>query len=98
MHSKPKIIDHLTCYHCGEDCADDHIHIQKKNFCCEGCKMVYEIINQKGLCTYYDIEKNPSIAQKVKIREGKFAFLDDKAVEAKLVHFSDEKQKHVIFY
>ena len=98
MHSKTKIAEHLTCYHCGEDCVDDHIHIQEKNFCCEGCKMVYEIINQNGLCTYYDIEKNPGIAQKVKIREGKFAFLDDKAVEAKLVHFSDEKQKHVIFY
>ncbi|HXU27581.1 MAG TPA: heavy metal translocating P-type ATPase metal-binding domain-containing protein [Bacteroidia bacterium] len=93
-----KIGQKKVCYHCGEDCANDHIHIQEKNFCCEGCKMVYEIINQNGLCTYYDIEKNPGIAQKVKIREGKFAFLDDKAVEAKLVHFSDEKQKHVIFY
>jgi site-specific DNA recombinase len=88
MHSKTEIAEHLTCYHCGEDCADDHIHIQEKYFCCEGCKMVYEIINQNGLCTYYEIKKNPGIAQKVKIREGKFAFLDDKAVEAKLVHFS----------
>ena len=98
MSAKNKIANHLTCYHCGEDCTDDHIHIQEKKFCCEGCKIVFEIINQNGLCTYYDIEKNPGIAQKVKIREGKFAFLDDKTVEAKLVHFSDEKQKHVVFY
>ena len=98
MSAKNKIAKHLTCYHCGEDCTDDHIHIQEKKFCCEGCKIVFEIINQNGLCTYYDIEKNPGIAQKVKIREGKFAFLDDKTVEAKLVHFSDEKQKHVVFY
>ncbi|MEO8761269.1 MAG: heavy metal translocating P-type ATPase metal-binding domain-containing protein, partial [Bacteroidia bacterium] len=39
-------VEKLVCYHCGEDCADDHIHIKEKNFCCEGCKMVYEIINQ----------------------------------------------------
>ena len=98
MHSETKITEHLTCYHCGEDCADDDIHIQDKHFCCTGCKTVYEILNQNNLCEYYDITKNPGIAQKTKIREGKFAFLDDKSVEAKLVHFSDEKQKHIVFY
>ena len=60
--------------------------------------MVYEILNQNNLCQYYDITQAPGLTQKTKIREGKFAFLDDVSVEAKLVHFSDQKQKHVIFY
>ena len=88
----------ISCYHCGEDCADDAIIIQDKHFCCTGCKTVYEILNQNNLCQYYDIAQAPGITQRTKIREGKFAFLDDKTVEAKLVHFSDEKQKHVLFY
>ncbi len=98
ISAENRTTESIACYHCGEDCLDDYIHIQEKKFCCTGCKTVYEILNQNGLCTYYDIEKNPGIAQKVKIREGKFAFLDDKSVEAKLIHFSDEKQKSVIFY
>jgi Cu+-exporting ATPase len=88
----------ISCYHCGEDCADDAILVQDKHFCCTGCKTVYEILNQNNLCQYYDITQAPGITQRTKIREGKFAFLDDKTVEAKLVHFSDEKQKHVLFY
>jgi Cu+-exporting ATPase len=88
----------ITCYHCGEDCADDRIRDEDKTFCCEGCKMVYGIISQKGLCDYYGLNKNPGISQKTRIREGKFAFLDNKDISEKLIQFSDGKQKHVVFY
>lgn len=87
-----------TCYHCGDECANSHIHIEDKPFCCDGCKMVYEIINQNGLCEYYDITAKPGITQKIKVREGKFAFLDNNDVRDKLVHFSEGNQKHVTFY
>ncbi len=93
-HTTPKVI----CYHCGEDCKELTIKVEEKPFCCEGCKMVYEIINKNGLCDYYDIEKNPGISQKIKVREGKFAFLDNDDIAAKLVHFAEGTQKHVIFY
>ena len=32
----------IQCFHCGEDCREIII-AQEKEFCCEGCKMVYEI-------------------------------------------------------
>lgn len=86
------------CYHCGEDCKELTITVAEKQFCCEGCKMVFEIINQNGLCDYYDLEKNPGISQKTKVREGKFAFLDNEEISTKLVHFAEGRQKHVIFY
>jgi len=60
--------------------------------------MVYEIINQNGLCEYYDITDKPGVTQKVKVREGKFAFLDNQTVVDKLVHFAEGKQKHITFY
>jgi P-type Cu+ transporter len=90
-------VSKTTCYHCGEDCDDDII-LGNKPFCCEGCKMVYEIINHNGLCNYYNIENNPGITQKIKVREGKFAFLDNAEIELKLLQFSQDDQKHITFY
>jgi P-type Cu+ transporter len=88
----------IGCYHCGEDCDNTSIHKEEKIFCCEGCKMVFEIINENGLCEYYDLDKNPGIAQKTKVREGKFAFLGNAEVISKLVHFSEGNQMHITFY
>lgn len=95
---KSEKLNHVACYHCGEDCQDNHIHAGEKIFCCQGCKMVYEIINQNGLCDYYTIESNPGINQKIKVREGKFAFLDNEEISSKLIHFKDGNQAHVTFY
>lgn len=87
-----------ACCHCGENCDTADIHIGEKKFCCQGCKMVYEIINQNGLCEYYDIEKTPGINQKMPVREGKFAFLDNTEIAEKLMHFKEAGQAHITFY
>lgn len=87
-----------TCFHCGEDCTSAKIHIQDKYFCCDGCKLVYEILNENNLCTYYDLNQNPGIVQKVKIREDKFAFLEDESIQQNLIQFKDKNQTHVTFY
>ncbi|MBA3680372.1 MAG: heavy metal translocating P-type ATPase metal-binding domain-containing protein [Bacteroidetes bacterium] len=87
-----------VCYHCGETSETENIHIREKVFCCQGCKTVYEIINKVELCEYYNINENPGINQKTKIRPEKFAFLDDEKVQEKLIHFKDENQSHITFY
>jgi len=87
-----------TCYHCGEECSSKKIAIEQKYFCCTGCKMVYEILNQNELCTYYDLNQNPGIAQKNSVRADKFAFLDDPSIAQKLISFTDGKQTQVSFY
>ena len=87
MDLKNVTLNKSKCFHCGDDCTDEHIHIEKKIFCCDGCKMVYEILNKNNLCEYYDIEANPGLNQKVKVREGKFAFLENETVQQKLIHF-----------
>ena len=98
MKSPTETHTKTSCYHCGEDCKEEHIEAHEKHFCCQGCKMVFEILNQNGLCEYYDIDKNPGISQKIKVREGKFAFLDNKEIIDKLVHFAEGTQKHICFY
>ena len=88
----------VICYHCGENCDNSLIHIQEKKFCCDGCKMVYEILSQNNLCTYYDLNENPGLSQKIKFRENKFAFLDDETIQQKLIQFKDNNQTNVTFY
>lgn len=98
MDKHPETLHKTICYHCGEDCNDSEIVLEEKPFCCEGCKMVYEIINQNNLCEYYNLDKNPGINQKSRVREGKFDFLENEEIISRLVHFSEGNQKHIIFY
>lgn len=88
----------LTCYHCGDICRDNNIHRDEKTFCCEGCKMVYDILNENSLCDYYSLNQNPGISQRIKVRSDKFAFLDDEKIQNQLISFRDDEQVHVTFY
>lgn len=88
----------VQCYHCGEDCITDEIYFESKLFCCEGCKMVYQIINHNDLCNYYNLNENPGINQRIAIRKDKFAFLDDRSIQQKLISFQDDEQTQATFY
>jgi Cu+-exporting ATPase len=88
----------VQCYHCGEDCDEKTIHAHEKDFCCDGCKMVFEILNKTGMCDYYSISDNPGTNQRIKIREDKFAFLDEQKIQNALISFTNETETHVNFY
>jgi len=90
--------EQIACYHCGEDCSNHPIAAHDKTFCCEGCKLVFEIINQNGLCDYYAISNNPGSSQKIKVRKDKFVFLDDEKIKQSLISFTNETQTHITFY
>lgn len=98
MIAEPKIKTITSCYHCGEDCETTNISIEEKTFCCEGCKMVYEIISGHNLCEYYTLSDNPGTTQKRPIRKNKFAFLDDISLQKKLLEFESGSQAHYCFY
>lgn len=85
------------CYHCGADCSDDSIHIGDKIFCCNGCKTVYEILNENEMCSYYNIEDMPGITPKGKFK-GRFDFLSTEDISNSLLEFSDEGISIVSFY
>lgn len=85
------------CFHCGESCQDEHILLENKVFCCEGCKMVYEILNDNGLCQYYDIDSSAGVSLKGKSTT-EFAFLDDPEVKDRLIDYTDGSFTKVTFY
>lgn len=82
------------CYHCGDECPDDSIHINEKIFCCNGCKTVYEILHQHDLCNYYNIDNTPGITKKYDVKRN-LDFLDDPDLKQKLIDFSDGKTSKV---
>lgn len=98
MNIPSSAITYTTCYHCGETCTEAGIRIQDKHFCCMGCKTVFEILNQSGLCEYYNLNDKPGINQRIAARKDKFAFLDDEKMQQQLISFKDDSSIHITFY
>ncbi len=85
-----------TCYHCGGDCDRDVVKFNDKDFCCNGCKTVYEILNANELSCYYDLSQAPgTIPSEIK---GKYNYLDNEEIIEKLVEFDDGTTSVVEFY
>ena len=91
--------DQTTCYHCGEHCEHQDIHIEDKIFCCDGCKMVYEILNENDLCTYYDLEGDKAgISLKSSKDVSDYEVLEDEDVQKRLIDFENDTIVKVTFY
>ncbi|NVJ87346.1 MAG: heavy metal translocating P-type ATPase metal-binding domain-containing protein [Algoriphagus sp.] len=87
------------CYHCGETCENDALAIDDKIFCCQGCKLVYEVLSENDMCTYYDLGAHPGESQKEKSsRSNRFDYLKDPETAKKLLDFQNETESHVTFY
>ncbi|NGP77537.1 HAD-IC family P-type ATPase [Balneolaceae bacterium YR4-1] len=87
-----------ACFHCGEDCREGTVYIDDKAFCCSGCKMVYEILDENELNTYYCLESQPGISFKKYTNSGRFDYLDDLQVIEKLTDFKNDNYRTVSFY
>lgn len=87
-----------SCYHCGNDISDKSIRLEEKQFCCSGCRTVFEILNEHDLCTYYDLNSTPGVIQNKNKIADKYAFLDDAEIQRKLIQYSDKQHSHVTFY
>jgi P-type Cu+ transporter len=88
----------VLCDHCGEPCPTDRIVIGEKRFCCEGCRMVYQLLDRNGLCSYYQLNDHPGQNLRIPVRKDKFAFLDDEKMAGKLITFRDAGETHASFY
>jgi Cu+-exporting ATPase len=89
-------MDKATCYHCGDDCGSTPIIHNDKNFCCVGCKTVFEIFANNDLSYYYDLESAAGASPK--ITEGKYDFLDSKNIAEKLIEFNDNGTQIINLY
>jgi len=85
-----------NCYHCGDLCIDNII-ADGNHFCCNGCKHVYLLLSENGLCNYYQLNNTPGIKAKGKFTGERFAYLDDESVISKIVLFKSSNHINVTF-
>lgn len=89
----------VSCYHCGEDCENVQLVIDDLSFCCQGCKLVYEVLSENDLCNYYNIANHPGDSQRSKkLQSNRFDYLDDQETANSLLDFQNESESHLTFY
>ncbi len=87
------------CHHCGEPCDRGSFESAGQSFCCLGCQTVFSLLRDSGLDGYYRLGERPGIriADGTQL-PGRWGFLDEPAVEAKLLDFKDGKSARVTFH
>ncbi|HAH35382.1 MAG TPA: ATPase [Algoriphagus sp.] len=89
----------VKCYHCGEPCENENFLLEEKQFCCHGCKLVYEVLAENDLCNYYNIEAFPGESQKSQTgKSNRFDYLNDEETARNLLDFQNQEQSHVTFF
>jgi P-type Cu+ transporter len=86
------------CVHCGADCGAAPVVWEAKNFCCHGCKTVYQILNEKEMHQYYDIQPMSGIRIDIGQPSKKFAFLENEEIISNLLDFNDGNTSKVKFF
>lgn len=85
-----------SCFHCGASCGNSPRAFDDKQFCCNGCKTVYEILSSNELGCYYDMQSAPgSIPSDIK---GKYNYLENEDIIEKLLEFNDSVTSVVEFF
>ncbi|MFM2207846.1 MAG: hypothetical protein RL213_1821 [Bacteroidota bacterium] len=91
------IQEKTTCYHCGDVCTNVLLKFDDKDFCCEGCRLVYDVLQENDLCTYYRFNSSPGISPPSGAT-GRFGYLDDPGVRRRLIDFEEGGYSAVTFH
>jgi P-type Cu+ transporter len=87
------------CVHCGQDCGRNPVIRDDKNFCCNGCSLVYTILSEKKLNRYYEMMPTPGIRLDQDAGAGsRYAYLDAEEIRTGLLDFSDGGVARVTYF
>jgi P-type Cu+ transporter len=89
--------ENLICKHCSSVCPDDTISLGDNIFCCNGCRTVYEILQDNNLSGFYNMEDGSGALKPDSIDSDEFAFLDNKEITEKLKTYSINGKSKVVF-
>ena len=87
----------VPCFHCGEPCYDPSLTKEDKAFCCRGCLFVHDLLAESGLGQFYDLNRHPGVRIRQQARRQQWAYLDDPALQQRLLDFTDGKVSRVTF-
>ena len=91
------VVEKSICQHCGERCKDQPVQWQGHSFCCEGCRTVFEILDDHALTDYYTLADNPGIQHTPKAIHH-YDYLELEEIQEKLLHFRQDKVAGVTLY
>jgi Cu+-exporting ATPase len=60
--------------------------------------MVFQLLDENGLCQYYDLTDMPGFSAKGHFVSEKYNYLDNTAIQDQLIQFRVGDQAHVVFY
>jgi Cu+-exporting ATPase len=86
-----------ACFHCGEPCPDPNLTKDDKAFCCRGCLFVHDLLAESGLGQFYDLSRHPGVRIRRPAKREQWAYLDDPALQQRLLDFTDGKVSRVTF-
>lgn len=86
------------CFHCGLACRGSSFPAGEKNFCCQGCLTVFELLTENGLGDYYRLGESAGVRIKAPTQTGQFGFLDESAVRERLVDFTNDRLTKVTLH
>ncbi|RYE20294.1 MAG: HAD family hydrolase, partial [Sphingobacteriales bacterium] len=89
-------ITKTTCYHCGDECIGKPYMLEEKTFCCVGCRGVYQVLSQSGLCSYYNFNEHPG-ANRARL-DKRFEYLEEPTIVSELVDYTDGQITIATFY
>jgi Cu+-exporting ATPase len=90
--------ERVHCFHCGEPCPDSSLARGEKAFCCHGCLVVHDLLAENGLAHFYTLNRHPGVRMRASDRRERWAFLDEPALQQRLLDFSDGQTSRVTFH
>ncbi len=98
LDMKQAINTKTLCYHCSEECDEQITFFDQKVFCCEGCKLVYELLSENNLCNYYNLDDKPGISRRDAQQQYRYSFLDDDDLKKSLISYTDGNETHITLH
>ena len=86
-----------NCYHCGDDIIGKGYLIEEKKFCCNGCMMVYQLLTDNNMGTYYTLENKPGVKPSTS-SQSKYNFLEVESIQEKFIDFKDGNTAKVTLF
>lgn len=86
-----------ACFHCGLPCGRAAVESDGKAFCCPGCLAVYDVLQAGGLGRFYELQPHGGVRMTAGGGAERWAFLDEPAVTARLLDFTDGRLSRVTF-
>jgi P-type Cu+ transporter len=86
-----------ACYHCGDEIQGKTYQKDEQNFCCNGCLMVYSLLKEHNLGSFYDLEQHAG-KKPFTTSNFKYLFLDQEEIRKNYIDYEDENIVKITLY